>query len=700
MLLCAAACTDAEQFVAGQAGQQMSLEASSQSFLPQPGTRTQVGDMAGDGALSILWSVGDSIGVFGIPDANVPFVNTAGEAGMSATFTGPTVSSPGYAYYPYSAAATSRTAIPVSIPSEQVYDGVQSIARNDIKAAEVVRSGDTYTLNFHQMAALVRFEFDLTGVSTLAADELLQDVTIHQTETSVPMAGEFTYDLTNLEAGLTPGDYQMDGITLTFADPLPVSQKVVAYAVVAPGQHAGNEWSCVFATDKHIVTFTTTALCDFEAGKYYTVPLTFEVLQNNDATYEEIPEVDPEEETANCYIVTEPGTYSFNATVIGNGEEGIIKGAGFHTEDPYINPQSAKVLWSDRKDFVTDVQLRNGRVYYTIPEAIASSFDGTIQGNAVIAVYSEPNCQGDILWSWHIWGTKGEPQDETYTNQAGATFQVMDRDLGVSEVGRTDDVMLYQWGRKDPFPCQDIQVRSFYLDGTTLEKMSNLKGYNYRMTTDVATIADAVKNPMYLIGGTKATVWPWLAEPNLYLWGDANRVLPETLTDIATAGAGWNQQKTIYDPSPVGYRVANIFTFSGFTDMPSGTTGDVEDADNGFNIALQRLDYINFVEDNTDEPSNEWAFMRYPGDTQGSIYPALNPIDGFDGKEESNVSAGYWWSAEAYIDATDNRARACYLETDDYKTSAGSSNKTGNTIDTYARTGLLRLACPVRCVRE
>ena len=205
----------------------------------------------------------------------------------------------------------------------------------------------------------------------------------------------------------------------------------------------------MFTTDRQIGEFTTTVLCDFEAGKYYTVPLTGTVLANFEAVIEEIPE-EQLEETANCYIVTRPGEHSFKATVIGNGAKGIIPDAGFHTESPYINPKSAKVLWSSKKDFVTDVRLENGRVRYTVPESIAFS-DGTISGNAVIAVYSEPDCQGDILWSWHVWGTQGTPADEEYTNQAGAKFMVMDRELGASTPGRYDDPLLYQWGRKDPF---------------------------------------------------------------------------------------------------------------------------------------------------------------------------------------------------------------------------------------------------------
>ena len=434
-----------------------SLFATADVFTSLPSTRTQIGDMADDGALTVEWSVGDRIGVFGQSAVNEPFTSSNTEPASSTTFTGTMTGSdlPVYAYYPYQEGVTDKTAIPVEIPEVQMYRDVSSVAQYDFKATdEITDAGSGYSLKLRQMAALVRFEIDLTGVQDLADDELLLDMTIHPSGESMdgaaPMTGRFTYNLTNLDAGLQPGEYTMDGITIQFAIPPTAREKAIAYAVVAPGKHKGNEWTCVFTTDRQQGTFTTTALCDFEAGMYYVVPLTATTLENNDAVIEDIPE-ELQEETANCYIVTEPGEHSFKATVIGNGQKGIIPGAGFHTENPYINPKSAKVLWSDRKDFVTDVRLENGRVVYTIPDAIASSVDGSIYGNAVIAVYSEPDCQGEILWSWHIWGTQGMPQDVEYTNQAGAKFMVMDRDLGRSSAKSSfndNNVLRYQWGAK------------------------------------------------------------------------------------------------------------------------------------------------------------------------------------------------------------------------------------------------------------
>lgn len=666
-------------------------------------TRTQVGNIGGDGSLLMQWSPNDSIGVFGSSTANALFTGINSAAAYETSFAGQLTQGdvPLYAYYPYTAGATSAGAVPVSIPAVQKYVDESSICRYDVKAASslTVESDGTCRMAMRQMLALVRFEISLTGVDGMSTDEKLRSISI---ETGSPVAGGYTFNLADLDAGLTPaaGGEVSTSVQINFPDEPSLDGTVVAYACLAPGAHAGTDWRCVMTTDSNTVTFTAKALCDLEAGTYYVMPLNAEVFENNYAVITPSDDGngdagnDDGEETANCYIVTETGEHSFKATVIGNGEDGIIKGAGFHTEDPYINPQSAKVVWSSKKDFITNVRLIDGRVHYTIPEDIAFT-DGTISGNAVIAVYSEPDCQGEILWSWHIWGTRSMPQDVEYTNQAGARFMVMDRELGVSQLGRSDAV-LYQWGRKDPF--LGGEYRTLYVDGTTSSSIASR--YTYRLSNDAASVLDGVQNPMYLIGGSAATTWNWLAEPNLYLWGDGGRELPAYLTD-ALCGAGWNQKKTIYDPSPVGYRVANIFTFSGFTDMPSGTTQDVEDDGSGINIALQRLDFINFVEDESDENSDEWAFMSHSADAQGCIYPAVNPLDGYDGREESNVAGGRWWAAEAYVNADDGRPYACWLATDDYKTSAPvSSSRTGNAVDTYARTGMLRLACAVRCVRE
>ena len=121
-----------------------------------------------------------------------------------------------------------------------------------------------------------------------------------------------------------------------------------------------------------------------------------------------IDDAPAQEETANCYMINTTGEHSFLATVIGNGQKGIIPGAGFHTESAYISPKSAKLLWQDMDGFIDASSVRlgtDGRCYYTANKNV---------GNAVIAVYSGDNQTGDILWSWHIWGVGDEmPSDES-----------------------------------------------------------------------------------------------------------------------------------------------------------------------------------------------------------------------------------------------------------------------------------------------
>ncbi len=95
------------------------------------------------------------------------------------------------------------------------------------------------------------------------------------------------------------------------------------------------------------------------------------------------------------------------------------------------------------------------------------------EGNALIAAYDDENCEGNILWSWHIWATNLPIEADAIeyyhynwdsnginTDQFVAGPLVMMCNLGAlaerpttAGVLNTDTYgMLYQWGRKDPFP--------------------------------------------------------------------------------------------------------------------------------------------------------------------------------------------------------------------------------------------------------
>lgn len=593
--------------------EQISINSALDGFSALPSTRTQVGSMADDGALLMEWSVGDQVGVFGDNTVNAPFAGNHTAPAAQTTFSGSVTSGdvPKYAYYPYSEQVVNLQAIPVTIPTEQTYADVNSIAAYDVKATDVItdKGNGIYQLNMRQMVSLVRFEFSLTNVEGLSVDEKLQRVTL---ETGVPVTGSYTYDLTNLDKGLAGvADAQSTFLNLTFSNQPSLSETVIAYAVAAPGAQKGTTWHCTFLTDKHEVSFTTEALYDFEAGKYYIMPLNVTVLENNQAVIEDAP-VQAEEETANCYMINTAGEHSFLATVIGNGQKGIIPGAGFHTESAYISPKSAKLLWQDVDGFIDASSIRlgdDGRCYYTANKNV---------GNAVIAVYSDSSQTGDILWSWHIWGVGDEmPADEIYTNKIGDQFTVMDRTLGAHSKTSLY-VTLYQWGRKDPFPNGSV----YYVDGVVQEVETSFPIY----VSQTGTIAETIQHPGEMQKYIDNSHGNWMAETNNYLWGDVNLTKPawpDYLED-PVACAGWTDVKTIYDPSPVGYRVANKYTWTGFVKRSDGNTS-------GISGTTSRLDYINYV-----KYDNGYYFKKNDSDTEGTFYPQTGSRYG---------STGTMWSA-------------------------------------------------------
>lgn len=668
------------------AQEQISINGTLEGFSALSLTRTQVGSMAEDGALLMEWSVGDQVGVFGDNTVNASFTGNHTAPAAQTTFSGNMTSGdvPKYAYYPYSEQAVNLQAIPVTIPTEQAYADVNSIAAYDVKATDVItdKGNGSYQLNMRQMVSLVRFEISLTGVDGLATDEKLQRVEL---KTGAPVTGSYTYDLTNLDNGFTgSSEAQSTSLNLTFVNQPSLSEKVIAYAVAAPGAQGGKTWECMFLTDKHQVSFTTTALCDFEAGKYYVMPLNATVLENNQAVIEEAPDL-VEEETANCYMINAVGEHSFLATVIGNGQKGIIPGAGFHTESAYISPKSAKLLWQDVEGFIDASSVRlgtDGRCYYTANQNV---------GNAVIAVYSDENQTGDILWSWHIWGVGDEmPSDEVYTNKVGSQFTVMDRTLGAHSKTSLY-VTLYQWGRKDPFPNTSV----YYVDGVATEVETSFPVY----ASQAGTIAESIQHPAELLKNVDNFQGNWLAETNNYLWGDTNGTnpkYPDYLED-PTACAGWTDVKTIYDPSPVGYRVANKYTWTGFVKRSDGNTA-------GISGTTSRLDYINYV-----KYDNGYYFKKNDSDTEGTFYPQTGSRYGSTGTMWSagqgsvlmRGGSSRYWSASPYDIGGTTDAYSAYMSIGSY-TDVNASTPWGaeNKVNVCDFSSSRRDACAIRCVRE
>lgn len=228
--------------------------------------------------------------------------------------------------------------------------------------------------------------------------------------------------------------------------------------------------------------------------------------------------------TANCYIVSHSGHYSFPAKKGNSSEtvEGIC---------------SVDVLWesfgTDEKpkvgDLVHNVAIRNGIISFSSSER---------KGNAVIAAKDQ---NGEILWSWHIWLTD-TPVSQVYNNDAGV---LMDRNLGATSAIPGDVRalgLLYQWGRKDPFLSG---CRISFANVNNQENASSTIQWPSSVVSDenYGTIAFSISHPTTFIGiNVKNNDWLYTGSADV---SDISRW--ETIEN----------EKGLYDPCPVGWRVSS-----------------------------------------------------------------------------------------------------------------------------------------------
>ena len=588
-------CTDTTENPGNILGSDVRIIASHNLILPPSQARSIIGDTQADGSLVMNWDVQDELGVFTTTGNNLRFVNENTSPMPEASFKpAPGVSlqdEPQVGYYPYDAKNTDRMSIPAVIPQSQDYEDVSSIAHYDFKAATAMKQPDgSFLLQMKQMTTLIRFvinaqelknEIEKVGANSHldqidVSTQHIQSIDI-STDDEVRLTGSYTYDLTNLDAGLKLVDSKETKGSLTVnLKSLPALSSVEDlsfYAIVAPGNHRNQTLTCKVSCENVALTFSAKIVCDFESGKYYMLTLNSATIAKaiqESIKVDVLPDTpsgpiypDASEETANCYMIHTVGEHTFWCTQIGNGDKGIIPDVGFHVTSSKINPKSAKLMWQDVENFIdaSSIRIENGKVHYTANKNA---------GNAMIAVYSGENCTGDILWSWHIWGVGDTmPVDEEFTNQAGAKFMVMNRTLGTHSAD-SYNATLYQWGRKDPFPNTSV----YYLtDGSQVDISTSYP--MYKPQANDVTILTSVQRCDQIIDCFDWNIGPnWLNNDNQYLWGDTN--IKDHYSwwgsglSNPEAGAGWTNQKTIYDPSPVGYRVPNKFTFSGFVNYSDG----------------------------------------------------------------------------------------------------------------------------------
>ncbi len=147
---------------------------------------------------------------------------------------------------------------------------------------------------------------------------------------------------------------------------------------------------------------------------------------------------------ANCYVVSEPGNYVFDA----KAPNGTTFSGSDYTAD-WVWATSGR--WNKAEhdvigNLISDIEYIDGKIYFST----AGSLGTYNVGNVIIGIFKD----GDLKWSWHIWETLN-PQDEVV-----GTSTFMDRNLGAmrkydptssdTDYTNASRGFYYQWGRKDP----------------------------------------------------------------------------------------------------------------------------------------------------------------------------------------------------------------------------------------------------------
>lgn len=317
------------------------------------------------------------------------------------------------------------------------------------------------------------------------------------------------------------------------------------------------------------------------------------------------------ETTANCYVVHAAGTYKLplvygNARKNGvdnpeayNKDKKFVDYNGNHIKSPYISgtPDNATLVWSDGFYMFKDVKLSADKKYliFTIDQ------DYIQQANAVVAVR---DAQGKIMWSWHIWVTEHDI-NKTIDFQAyqdkSTTYGIMPYNLGwvdgkfvyynprklnfvftqeltdkvaemkVTQAGAKLDYRdigstYYQWGRKDPI----VALKNRNETGTHRPMETPDEKYQYEVVPGGVTMATAIQNPniYYVQPNGGGNYWLQTSSFSNKLW-DGGCLKDGDLDEISSI-------KTVYDPSPRGFKVPFPRVFAGFvngsTESTSGGT--------------------------------------------------------------------------------------------------------------------------------
>lgn len=481
-----------------------------------------------------VWDATDIIGAFATDNANIRFSTSVGNLG---TFTSLVSGNPTdyYFYFPYNASATMSNGL-LSTELSATQSLLAGSYSPSLPLGGYIES-ISEPLQMNNLCGLLC----LTVKSNI--DRVLTRLTFNSND-ATPVSGKYTVDLASSEPNLNLAATGSSSTSLEGNVAISANEEYKFYVILPPSVHS--KGFTITLEDSKSRT------CEQTFVKELTVARS--VITNVKTVIEFNSEIEEEEATnsnaqwiwatsdaivnsvststvydatdlsldgqalANCYIVSKAGTYSI----------------------PALKPDG------------TAVDTTN-------PDVVINFTTSGIEGNAVIAYLNEA---GEILWSWHIWCTD-KPADQLWNANTW-----LDRNLGAvtavsGDVGSYG--LMYQWGRKDPFPGSKLyswsgtndETTAFSTDYTYNTVINGNYAWQYSSGTGL-TIDEAIAQPMHMCQNATNTTDE---EPDPSCddgsknFNKVTRPWVAGMCAVEYSKLWLDDQKTIYDPCPAGYRV-------------------------------------------------------------------------------------------------------------------------------------------------
>lgn len=289
---------------------------------------------------------------------------------------------------------------------------------------------------------------------------------------------------------------------------------------------------------------------------------------------------------ANSYILNIPGTltntyriYPTQVDRFWGAYEGVHEYKLNHDTDWTVD-----VLWMDLYGLVSLTDASKVRITKSTGRGVNNYFEITVPhtaspGNFVVYLYRTDDPEKKVLWSWHMWVTNYNPdisrlaatdtqfvypvENGNVERYKGAIWEegiyrnsfMMDRYLGRNETYLNNSinsslrgVLVYQYGRKDPMTNN---ITRYDLSGAAVGNRSETGGRGSGVR-----IRDYVLNPLTQY----AQQLDFMIPDNTV----RERVWLDKFTKMPVPEMRTNEEKSIYDPCPYGWKVPNAGTWEDF----------------------------------------------------------------------------------------------------------------------------------------